>query len=47
MNLKEKISIVLNLLTVNKFSQAIHSCNKLIKEYPDEAYIYNLCGLAH
>ena len=47
MNLKEKISIVLNLLTVNKFSQAIHSCNKLLKEYPDEAYIYNLCGLAH
>ena len=47
MDLKEKISIIQNLLTVNKFSQAIHNCNKLIKEYPDVAYIYNLCGLAY
>jgi tetratricopeptide (TPR) repeat protein len=47
MDLKEKIAIIHNLIRVNKFTQAITSCNKLIKQNPDISYLYNLCGLAY
>ena len=47
MDLKEKISIIQNLLSVNKYSEAIKNCNKLIKQFPNIPYVYNLCGLAH
>ena len=47
MDLKEKISIIQNLLSVNKYSEAIKNCNKLIKQFPDIPYVYNLCGLAY
>ena len=47
MDLRNKLSIIQNLLSVNKFPQAIYNCHKLLKEYPEVAYIYNLCGLAY
>ena len=47
MDLREKLSIVHNLISVNKFNDAIYHCNKLIKKFPNVSYIYNLCGLAH
>jgi len=47
MDLKEKIAIIHNLIRVNKFTQAITNCNKLIKQNPDISYLYNLCGLAY
>jgi tetratricopeptide (TPR) repeat protein len=34
------------LISVNKFSQAISECEKLIKKFPENSYFYNLCGLA-
>ena len=47
MDLKEKIAIIHNLIHVNKFTQAITNCNKLIKQNPDISYLHNLCGLAY
>jgi tetratricopeptide (TPR) repeat protein len=47
MDLKEKIAKIHNLIRVNKFTQAITNCNKLIKQNPNISYLYNLCGLAH
>ena len=47
MDLKNKITVIQNLLSANKFTQAIHNCKKLINQYPNLAYIYNLCGLAY
>jgi hypothetical protein len=34
MDVKEKISIIHNLMSVNKFTQAIIDCHKLIKLTP-------------
>ena len=47
MDPREKISVIQNLISVNKFEEAIHHCNKLIKQFPNVSYFYNLCGLAH
>ena len=47
MNLKEKIAIIHNLMRVNKFTQAIQNCHKLIKLNPNVSYLYNLCGMAY
>ena len=47
MDLREKISVIQNLIGVNNFKDAIYHCNKLLKQYPNISYIYNLCGLAH
>jgi len=47
MDVKEKISIIHNLMRVNKFTQAIIDCHKLIKLYPNVSYLYNLCGMAY
>ena len=47
MDLREKIAIIHNLMSVNKFTQAIINCHKLIKLYPNVSYLYNLCGMAY
>jgi len=47
MDLKEKIAIIHNLMRVNKFTQAISNCHKLIKQNPNISYLYNLCGMAY
>ena len=47
MDLREKIAIIHNLMSVNKFTQAIIKCHKLIKLYPNMSYLYNLCGMAY
>ena len=47
MDLKEKIAIIHNLMSVNKFTQAIINCHKLIKLHPQVSYLYNLCGMAY
>ncbi|MDC1128105.1 sulfotransferase [Candidatus Pelagibacter sp.] len=47
MDIREKIAIIHNLMRVNKFTQAIANCHKLIKINPKESYLYNLCGLAY
>ena len=47
MDLKEKIAIIHNLMSVNKFTQALINCHKLIKLYPNISYLYNLCGMAY
>ena len=47
MDLKEKIAIIHNLMRVNKFTQAIIDCHKLIKLHPNVSYLYNLCGMAY
>ena len=44
---RDKISVIQNLMQVNKFDEAIYHCNKLIKQFPNISYFYNLCGLAH
>jgi len=47
MDVKEKIAIIHNLIRVNKFTQAIIDCHKLIKLHPNVSYLYNLCGMAY
>ena len=46
MDIREKIAIIHNLMSVKKFTQAIANCHKLIKENPNVSYLYNLCGMA-
>ena len=47
MDLREKIAIIHNLMSVKKFTQAIINCHKLIKLHPQVSYLYNLCGMAY
>ena len=47
MDVKQKIAIIHNLLSVKKFTQAIINCHKLIKQYPNVSYLHNLCGMAY
>jgi tetratricopeptide (TPR) repeat protein len=47
MNIKERITIIHNLMRVKKFAQAIINCQKLIKLNPNVSYLYNLCGMAY
>ena len=46
MELKNKIQTIQNLIQVGSLSIAITNCKKLIKKYPTNSFIYNLCGLA-
>ena len=46
MELKNKIFVIQNLIRSENFSTAIVNCKKLLKKYPNNSYIYNLCGLA-
>jgi Flp pilus assembly protein TadD len=45
MDIKNKVFEIQKLISVNKLSQAITSCEKLIKKFPNNSYFYNLCGL--
>ncbi len=47
MDVREKIAIIHNLISVNNFTQAITNCHKLIKLHPNVSYLYNLCGMAY
>jgi len=47
MDIREKIVVILNLMSVKKFTQAIINCHKLIKLHPNVSYLYNLCGMAY
>ena len=47
MDLREKIAIIHNLISVKKFAQAIVNCHKLIKQHPNVSYLYNICGMAY
>ncbi len=47
MDIREKIAIIHNLIRVNKFTQAIANCHKLIKQNPNVSYLHNLCGMAY
>jgi len=47
MDIREKIAVIHNLLSVKKFTQAIINCHKLIKQNPNVSYLYNLCGMAY
>jgi tetratricopeptide (TPR) repeat protein len=46
MDIKKRIFEIQKLISVNKFSQAILDCEKLIKKFPENSFFYNLCGLA-
>ena len=46
MDIKNRVFEIQKLISVNKFSQAILDCEKLIKKFPKNSYFYNLCGLA-
>jgi len=46
MELKNKVQTIQNLIRIQNFSVAISNCKKLIKKYPNNSFIYNLCGLA-
>jgi tetratricopeptide (TPR) repeat protein len=46
MDIKDRVFEIQKLISENKTSKAITICEKLIKKFPDNAYFYNLCGLA-
>ena len=46
MELRQKIQIIQNLIKVENFTSAIINCKKLLKKYPNNSFVYNLCGLA-
>ena len=46
MELRQKIQIIQNLIKVENFSLATINCKKLLKKYPNNSFVYNLCGLA-
>ena len=46
MEIKKKIVVIQNLIRSENFSLAVVNSKKLIKKYPENSYIYNLCGLA-
>ena len=46
MEIKNKIFVIQNLIRSGNFSLAVTNSKKLIKKYPQNSYVYNLCGLA-
>ena len=46
MDIKSRVFEIQKLISINKFSQAILDCEKLIKKFPENSYFHNLCGLA-
>jgi tetratricopeptide (TPR) repeat protein len=46
MDIKNRVFEIQKLIGLNKFSQAILDCKRLIKKFPENSYFYNLCGLA-
>ena len=45
MDLKNKVTEINNLISLNKPSQALSKCESLIKKIPNNAYLLNLMGL--
>ena len=45
MDLKNKVFEIQELISSNKITIAISKCKKVIKNYPNNSYIYNLYGL--
>ena len=45
MDLKNKVIEINNLISQNKFPQALSKCESLIKKIPSNSYIFNLFGL--
>ena len=46
MNLIEKVKIVQNQLSLKNYSIAIEGAKKILKKFPNNSYVHNLCGLA-
>ena len=46
MNLIEKVKIVQNHLSLKNYSIAIEGAKKILKKFPNNSYVHNLCGLA-
>ena len=46
MELMKEIEKVHNNIKIKKYKEAAERCNKLIRKYPNNAYLYNLAGLA-
>tara|TARA_B100001027_G_scaffold176218_1_gene127420 strand:+ start:1630 stop:3177 length:1548 start_codon:yes stop_codon:yes gene_type:complete len=46
MELIKEIEKVHNNIKIKNYKEAAQRCNRLIKKYPDNAYLYNLAGLA-
>ena len=45
MDLKNKVTEINNLISLNKFHQALSKCESLIKKVPNNSYLFNLMGL--
>ena len=45
MDLKNKVTEINNLISTNKFPQALSKCESLIKKVPNNSYLFNLMGL--
>ena len=45
MDLKNKVIEINNLISSNKFPQALSKCESLIKKVPNNSYLFNLMGL--
>ena len=45
MDFKNKVIEINNLISLNKFPQALLECESLIKKFPKESYLFNLQGL--
>ena len=45
MDFKSRIVEINNLISLNKFSQALSKCESLVKKFPNNSYLLNLQGL--
>ena len=45
MDFKNRIVEINNLISLNKFSQALSKCDSLVKKFPNNSYLLNLQGL--
>ena len=45
MDIKNRIVEINNLISLNKFSQALSKCESLVKKFPNNSYLLNLQGL--
>ena len=45
MDFKNKVIEINNLISLNKFPQALSKCESLIKKVPNNSYLFNLMGL--
>ena len=47
MELNKKVEALLKKIKSEKFNEVINDGEKLLKKYPNNVYILNICGLAH